>query len=171
MGLKNKDFQSIIDAENRRGQIHRPPESIGQIARKCPTHNVRLVHQDRKPFGLRWYCPEPGCPIACLDRVTSTPADGLTRKLRIHCHDEFDRLWKSREMSREDAYLWLRIALNLKKDDAHIGNLNAAQCTKLLACLADRQKTKPVERRWRFSRVPTALEPIEETTLPPLGLS
>jgi len=64
-----------------------------------------------------------------------TLANKELRQLRMRCHDLFDRLWRSGQMSRHDAYDWLRDKMNLSKDDAHIGKFNKELCLKLISLI------------------------------------
>lgn len=64
-----------------------------------------------------------------------TLANRELRQLRKECHQHFDVLWKSRKMSRSQAYHWLRKKMNLSREEAHIGMFNKSQCKELLAHL------------------------------------
>jgi hypothetical protein len=99
----------------------------------CPTHNAIMVPRTTQ-YGVRYQCCWPGCTVACWSGSTSTPADDETRALRNQCHKLFDPLWKKRTrfMSRNHAYTWLRHFMDMKSTDAHIGMFNAEQCRKLL---------------------------------------
>jgi zinc-finger-containing domain len=48
-----------------------------------------------------------------------------THMARILAHDAFDRLWKSREMSRGEAYRRLQIVMGLGQAECHISLMSA----------------------------------------------
>lgn len=61
-----------------------------------------------------------------------TLANAELREMRTRCHAVFDRLWKSKEMTRGQAYKWIQKVMNLSSDDAHIGMFDMKQCQELL---------------------------------------
>lgn len=73
----------------------------------CGTHQA-----DQKPLG--------------------TLANKTLRAMRMRCHDKFDKLWKTGEMSRHEAYKWMQDVLNIPAEDAHIGMFDEDRCKKLL---------------------------------------
>lgn len=60
------------------------------------------------------------------------PADKATREARIRAHEAFDRLWRSGEMRRPDAYRWLREQMGLSRSEGHISRFTAEQCERLV---------------------------------------
>lgn len=60
------------------------------------------------------------------------PADRATRRARIEAHDAFDLVWKTGKMSRRSAYRWMQKAMNLSRDEAHIGRFTKEQCQRLI---------------------------------------
>ena len=71
-----------------------------------------------------------------------TPADRETKKARIEAHRAFDALWRSRKMTRTQAYQWMREAMGLDKDGAHIGLFTKEQCVRLVALIQVAQIVK-----------------------------
>lgn len=63
------------------------------------------------------------------------PANKHLRSLRSTCHLFFDRKWKSKSMTRTEAYSWMSLNLGLKKDLCHIGMFDETTCNKLLKLL------------------------------------
>lgn len=61
-----------------------------------------------------------------------TLANAELRDMRTRCHKVFDRLWKSKEMSRSNAYKWMQKVMGLSPEKAHIGMFNEQQCLELL---------------------------------------
>lgn len=70
-------------------------------------------------------CHPDGSPVG-------KPADAKTRKARILAHDTFDRIWKSKKMTRGRAYVWMRHELGMAEDECHIGSFDAETCKKLV---------------------------------------
>lgn len=59
-------------------------------------------------------------------------ANAEHRAIKSEAHRVFDQLWKSRYMTRSDAYSWMRKALGLTADEAHIGKMCPSDCRKLI---------------------------------------
>ena len=59
--------------------------------------------------------------------------DGNLRNKRIRAHRAFDRLWKSRLMTRSEAYDWLAFKLEIEPEEAHIGNFSDYYCEQTIA--------------------------------------
>ena len=64
------------------------------------------------------------------DRPLGTMANKELRKLRMECHNSFDKLWKSGYLKRKEAYKYLSELMST--DEAHIGQFNKDEC---LSCL------------------------------------
>jgi hypothetical protein len=91
-----------------------------------------------------WACPRyPACRSTCGahpdGRPSSTPADEATRLARVRAHAAFDELWMSGAMSRTAAYRWMQRAMDLTVEAAHIGRMDAAQCTRLIGLVGGRE--------------------------------
>lgn len=88
----------------------------------------------------KWYsCPRwPECDgaVGChkgTDKPLGAPADGDTRKARIRAHDAFDALWKPLGRKyRSVAYAWLADELGMDADDAHMAEMDAATCARVV---------------------------------------
>jgi ssDNA-binding Zn-finger/Zn-ribbon topoisomerase 1 len=65
-------------------------------------------------------------------RPRGVPGDKATRRARIRAHKVFDLLWKDKRMTRPKAYAWMRKAMKLKEDEAHIGMFTVQQCEQLI---------------------------------------
>lgn len=68
--------------------------------------------------------------------VYGIPGDRLTRTSRVMAHDNFDRWWKARRMTRTDAYTVLRRTMGLTEEQGHISMFNVEQCRRLVAIVA-----------------------------------
>jgi hypothetical protein len=60
------------------------------------------------------------------------PATKEVKEARIRAHDCFDTMWKTGNMSRHEAYRWMRTALVMTKEEAHIGNFDIKNCERLI---------------------------------------
>jgi hypothetical protein len=84
-----------------------------------------------------WQCAPCGAYVGCHE-AGHGQGDGTTplgrlanaelRKAKSAAHAAFDPLWKSRRMTRKEAYAWLASALKIDPDDAHIGMFDVGQC-------------------------------------------
>jgi len=101
-------------------------------------------------YGHFYSCSNwPMCDIlvGCHPDTTNplgTPADQKTRDWRIKAHEAFDSLWKDKEMTRKDAYQWMKTAMGVQSKDAHIGMFDLEMCKKLtlLANIANIESEK-----------------------------
>lgn len=60
------------------------------------------------------------------------PANGDLRHKRIEAHRVFDQIWRSRIMTRANAYRWLREKYGMRKDQAHIAKFSDYICEDLI---------------------------------------
>ena len=65
-------------------------------------------------------------------RPLGVPADEATRRARILAHAAFDRIWKQGAMKRSAAYAWMRQAMGLREDQAHVGQFDEVECARLV---------------------------------------
>jgi hypothetical protein len=49
----------------------------------------------------------------------------------MRAHAVFDPIWKSGRMTRHAAYKWLSDAMDLPKEQTHIGMFDIGQCLKV----------------------------------------
>lgn len=102
----------------------------------CPSCNVELVSRVSK-FGRFWACPNhPDCDVAIgahqkTGEPLGVPMSKKGREWRIMAHEEFDKLWKTGDMTRSEAYYWLTKSMSMGKQ-AHIGEMNVTQCRKVI---------------------------------------
>lgn len=59
------------------------------------------------------------------------PADARTRGLRIEAHEVFDRIWKTKKLSRKKAYSWMIEKMGIPPEKAHISMFTAEECRHL----------------------------------------
>lgn len=83
-------------------------------------------------------------------RPLGIPADNETKGARIRAHAMFDTIWKdagSNQLSRKGAYAWMRKAMGLTKEQAHIGNFDKTQCEQLVDHVRRRLEDRQRENR------------------------
>ena len=103
--------------------------------------NSSIVYNG-KDYGWIYLCNNfPNCnTFVGTHKGTIIPLGTLAnkelRELRKECHRLFDLLWKSKSISRNDAYKWLRRTMKLSEEDAHIAMFNEDQCTALIKVLS-----------------------------------
>lgn len=63
-------------------------------------------------------------------------ANNQLRQLKKVTHSWFDRIWREKHMSRNEAYEWLSEEINIPLDYCHIGMMNINSCKKAIqACI------------------------------------
>lgn len=67
-------------------------------------------------------------------------ANAELRRAKQAAHAAFDPLWKSRTMTRKEAYAWLAKAMGVSRGNAHIGMFNAEQCRAVVEAVHTRSK-------------------------------
>jgi hypothetical protein len=87
-------------------------------------------------------------------------ADARLRVAKGHAHIAFDTLWKKGTMSRTSAYTWLARAMNMSKEDAHIGMFDVEQCDRVQQ-LAARYRPAKNNKTSTKKRIP----PMETATV------
>lgn len=99
-----------------------------------------------------YYCFDCRAAVGCHAN-TKNPlgkmADRATRALRVKAHDEFDRLWQSGLMGREQAYNWLASQLEIDVEQCHMAMLLKDQLKDVMTLCADylSQNYKQLVRR------------------------
>ena len=77
-----------------------------------------------------------------------TLADGQLRGLRREAHQAFNRLWKNRYMTIDEAYRWLQLKLGIPKSEAHIANFSEYRCKEVIRlCTEFISSVQPAERK------------------------
>jgi polyhydroxyalkanoate synthesis regulator phasin len=62
-------------------------------------------------------------------------ANSSLREWKKKAHSLFDPLWKSGNMSRNQAYNKMAKMMDMSKDEAHIGKFDESQCERLIVML------------------------------------
>jgi hypothetical protein len=121
---------------------------------QCPIHKIKLIKNESR-FGIRYSCPEDGCETEIWEQYEKDLAH-LTFKQRralairkSMAHQRLDTLWQSGEMTRKEAYQWLKGEMNLSGDQCHIGLFNEAQCHQVIRLALSRKNQILMARRKR----------------------
>lgn len=96
-------------------------ELISTAKYKRPFYGCSRFPDCRGTIGAR----SDGSPLG-------TPTNAEGREARIEAHAVFDLIWKSKTLSRGDAYLWMQKTLGMTPDQAHIAMFTKDQCQKLI---------------------------------------
>lgn len=100
-----------------------------------------------------WQCAPCDAYVGChkMDaRVDGVVSDGTIplgrlanaelRKAKSRAHAAFDPLWKSRAMTRRQAYAWLADGLGINKSSCHIGMMDVAQCNAVVEFIRSKRR-------------------------------
>lgn len=112
----------------------------------CPECGARMVLR-RSRYGLFYGCERwPTCKgthgaHAATGEPLGFPADQETKAARIRAHDWLDRLWlgPTAPMRRREAYRWMREAMGLSREEAHVGRFTRELCARLVALIRERE--------------------------------
>lgn len=107
---------------------------------RCPyCKNEALWCDNSVVYGKRygksymcWFCKNCDAYVGChnnTQRPLGTMANKELRKVRIETHAVFDKLWKSKSLSRKMAYIRISDILGYR---FHIGNSDIEQCKKIV---------------------------------------
>lgn len=98
-----------------------------------------------------WHCEPCGAWVGCHDRnrrmgfngdePKGRLANAALRRKKIAAHAAFDPLWKSKEMTRTEAYAWLAAEIGMSAPNMHIGMLDVDGCNAVIAAVKARNKT------------------------------
>lgn len=95
-----------------------------------------------------WQCAPCGAYVGChqnTDKPLGRLANTVLRAAKIAAHASFDPLWKSGELSRTEAYLWLAAKLNISAANCHIGMMDVEDCKRVMAACAERRHDGNIE--------------------------
>jgi len=96
-----------------------------------PTKIVDSTVVYRQNYGKIYYCDKCGAYVGCHNNSEISKgrvANKELRKLKIEAHLYFDKIWKTKQMKRHDAYKWLSDKLNIPKEYTHIGMFSIKTC-------------------------------------------
>lgn len=116
----------------------------------CPYCGKKAKCQDSsviygRSYGPAWICPDfPRCDayVGCHPG-TKAPLGRLAnkelREAKKNAHSAFDPLWRSKKMTRSEAYKWLAEALGIEQAKCHIGMFDVEQCEKVVCAVIERE--------------------------------
>jgi ssDNA-binding Zn-finger/Zn-ribbon topoisomerase 1 len=115
------------------------PECGGAMTLRASKHGNGIF------YGCRNYPRCRGTHSAHPDgRPMGIPANQGTKAMRHEAHQAFDKLWKGKRprYSRTQAYYMLQVALNIPKEEAHIGRFDINQCKRVIEWIAELEKAR-----------------------------
>jgi zinc-finger-containing domain len=103
--------------------------------------NGTVIYSHRPDLaGKKFYICKPCKAYVGCHPNTSTPlgtvANYELRRLRNIAHSTFDPIWRSKSLSRSEAYIWLQGKLGLSAVDCHIAMFNNIQCKAVVDAVA-----------------------------------
>jgi hypothetical protein len=98
----------------------------------CATELINSIVIYRvKSYGMCYRCPQCLSYVGCHKGTTDAlgrVANKELRKAKHLAHKEFDKIWKSNQCTRREAYSWLGQTLGLSPEQTHIGMFTLKQC-------------------------------------------
>jgi hypothetical protein len=111
---------------------------------KCAKKTGEDVYPHREDLAhlVIWVC-QCGARVGChpgTDTALGTAAGSELRAVRMNAHKEFDRLWKtkmltrglSKREARNAGYAWLAKEMGMTTDECHIGMMNKSHCIQVV---------------------------------------
>lgn len=97
-------------------------------------------------YGTMMYiCWDCDAYVGCHRKTTQAKgrlANRRLRQLKKQAHEYFDKLWKGKNMKRNQAYKWLSGQLDLPSEYTHIGMFGEQTCKRVIE-LCKNQNQKP----------------------------
>ena len=88
-----------------------------------------------RSYGMIYYCADCNAWVG-VHRHNNKPlgilANAQLRQYKKRAHLYFDRLWKSKRMTRSEAYEWLSKQLGKKPEKTHIGMFEVGDCQQVI---------------------------------------
>jgi ssDNA-binding Zn-finger/Zn-ribbon topoisomerase 1 len=101
----------------------------------CKTCGSEMTVSSNR-YGRIIECSNPKCDIR--ENSWGIQSDSETRELRIEAHEQFDILWKTGIMDRDEAYGWLTSKFKSNYYGAHFANMNKEQLFDALSFIEDK---------------------------------
>jgi ssDNA-binding Zn-finger/Zn-ribbon topoisomerase 1 len=102
----------ILKISDRFLQKDGTPKKFWSCSRFPVCRGIHGAHPDGRPLGI--------------------PGDAATKEARIRAHDSFDNMTKRCNMTRNQAYRWLRRQLEMTKEECHIAKFDIPTCEKVV---------------------------------------
>ena len=102
----------------------------------CGGSSIRLI-QDR--YGYRYECDTCQASVGChkgTTRPLGVLADEDTKKLRIKCHELFDKKWRNRR-ERNALYKQMADLMGISPESCHFALMSKEQLEKAVSILND----------------------------------
>lgn len=103
--------------------------------------NSTEIYGQGRDYGWFWLCKLCGAFVGChkgTKKPMGTLANKEIRELRKQAHALFDPIWRSRQMTRKQAYRRMAEILAVDSDEAHISMLSKDNLEKLIRSLKKR---------------------------------
>ncbi len=100
-----------------------------------------------RSYGMIYLCTNCNAYVGVhkgTKKPLGTLANTVLRNKRKEAHQAFDALWKTRRLSRSEAYLWLSKQMHLPKHRTHIGYFNVVQCEQVIQICRNRKNEMEV---------------------------
>lgn len=110
-------------------------------------------HSKAHKWGKMWVCsrfPECDAYVGCHKGTTIPLGRLANEKLRTfkkEAHRQFDPIWRSGLLSRQEAYKWLAEMLNIPMEECHIGMFDVKMCQKVIELC--KHQDNPVIKKYR----------------------
>ena len=109
----------------------------GGVIRLVPASSVygASVHRLKLENESVYQCQNCNARVGCHKGTTKplgNVANEVLRLKRMETHRIFDAFWKSRHMSRHNAYKWLSQQMRLPIEETHIGGFEMDQCQRVI---------------------------------------
>ena len=133
MKSKNKRKRSVTQTECN---VNRCPYCGSPVVLRSATG---IYHENKNDTKLYVCSKYPECDAyARVQSGTkgvplSSMANGELRALRREAHRQFDKIYTTGLMNKQDAYAWLAVILAVPKVHAHIGQLGEYYCNVVIA--------------------------------------
>ena len=84
-----------------------------------------------------WQCAPCESYVGChrnskVHKPLGRLANKDLRRLRVDAHNVFDKMWKTRGMTRDTGYAWLAAMLNVRPNRCHIAMFGQEMCRKVI---------------------------------------
>lgn len=126
----------------------------GAVAKCVPASTVYKSKHANYDKNKVWVCSNyPKCDayVGCHEG-TEIPlgrlANSKLRNLKVEAHIQFDVLWKSKFMTRTQAYEWLSSMLNIENEECHIGKFSPETCLEVINMC--KRQDNPKLRKYRL---------------------
>lgn len=110
---------------------------------KLVTGRVLYPHRPDLWHRRFWHCSPCGAFVGCHQRGKNGDgtrplgrlANAELRRWKRRAHDAFDPLWRTRTMTRQEAYSWLSKTLGVSAANCHIGMFDVDGCRAVIAAV------------------------------------